>query len=348
MIRPLTLAALLLVPLAGCTSDDRAVTTGAVTRETITEVVEAPATVTARAVASVTSPADAVVAQVLVEDGADVRRGAVLLRLTSESATGALRTALAAQAVGGDAVSRALAASTLQSARATVDALTVRAPIDGVVTFGGSSPSSDVPALDALPGALQGLAGSLLGGASSGSDVTTNELTVGAPVGAGAGLLTVTDVSALGLAAEVDETDVLLVKAGTTAQVQLDAVPTADYTATVTGVDLAPLSSAGGGVGYRVRLALTGTPAPRPGMSAVVRLKVREASSALSVPSAAVVRDGADDIVYAVVDGVVRRRVVAVGAQGVDRVEVTSGLAEGDVVVVRDADGLRDGQRVDT
>ncbi|MDP3712946.1 MAG: HlyD family efflux transporter periplasmic adaptor subunit [Mycobacteriales bacterium] len=347
MIRPLTLAALLLVPLAGCTSDDRAVTTGAVTRETITEVVEAPATVTARAVASVTSPADAVVAQVLVEDGADVRRGAVLLRLTSESATGALRTALAAQAVGGDAVSRALAASTLQSARATVDALTVRAPIDGVVTFGGSV-ASDSPTLDALPGALQGLAGSLLGGASSGSDVTTNELSVGAPVGAGAGLLTVTDVSALGLAAEVDETDVLLVKAGTTAQVQLDAVPTADYTATVTGVDLAPLSSAGGGVGYRVRLALTGTPAPRPGMSAVVRLKVREASSALSVPSAAVVRDGADDVVYAVVDGVVRRRVVAVGAQGVDRVEVTSGLAEGDVVVVRDADGLRDGQRVDT
>ena len=70
--------------------------------------------------------------------------------------------------------------------------------------------------------------------------------------------------------AEVDETDVLLVKAGTKAVVEVDAVPDAQYVATVRAVDLSPTSSAGGGVSYRVRLALGagtlagGGAAPRP------------------------------------------------------------------------------------
>lgn len=354
MIRPLSLVltgVLITALLTACTSDDRpTVTIGAVDRATVTEVVEAPATVTARAVAAVTSPADATVSQVLVADGSQVRRGTVLLRLSSPSASAGLRTALAGAAVGGDAITRALAASALQSARATVDALTVRAPIDGVVTYGASAPTSSAGAdslLSSLPGVLQGAASSLLGGAGGTPAVTTNDLSVGAPVGSGTPLLTVTDLSSLGLSAEVDETDVLLVKTGVTAEIQLDAVPSSSYAGVVTGVDLSPMSSAGGGVGYRVRLTLTGQPQPRPGMSAVVRLSVREAKDAVSVPSAAVVRDGVDDVVFVVDDGVVRRRKVEVGAQGTDRVEVRSGLAVGDRVVVRDADGLRDGQRVD-
>jgi putative ABC transport system ATP-binding protein len=346
-LSPVLTVALPLLLLGGaCTSDDgRAVSVGRVERATVTEVVEAPGTVTARAVAAVTSPAEATVSQVLVADGTQVRRGTVLLRLDSPSATATLRAALAAQAVGGDTVSRALAASTLQSARATVDALTVRAPVDGVVTYGASAPaaagSGDL--LGSLPGALQGAASSLLGGSDDGSSVTTDDISVGAPVGEGTPLLTVTDISALGISAEVDETDVLLVSAGVRAEVLLDAVPAATYSGTVTGVDLSPQSSTRGGVGYRVRLSLTGDPKPRPGMSAVVRLQVREARDAVSVPAAAVVRDGPDDVVFLVDGGVVRRRVVDVGAQGTDRVEVRSGLAVGDEVVIRDADGLRDG-----
>ena len=66
---------------------------------------------------------------------------------------------------------------------------------------------------------MQGAAEQALGGAAGGGGATTTTtgLAVGAPVRTGAPLLTVTDVSALTVTAEVDETDVLLVKAGTPA-----------------------------------------------------------------------------------------------------------------------------------
>ena len=160
----------------------------------------------------------------------------------------------------------------------------------------------------------------------------------------------------LTVTAEVDETDVLLVATGQRATVELDAVPGTSYQASVTAVDLTPTASSGGGVVYRVRLALgagtttddSAAPTPRPGMSAIVDLQVRTAQSVLAVPSAAVVRDGGEDAVFVVEDGRVQRVGVSLGAQGDDLVEVRRGLAGGEQVVVRDADRLTDGQAVST
>lgn len=258
---------------------------------------------------------------------------------------------------------RAQAQAAVNAARAVVDALTVRAPIDGVVTLGGGAPGGsaggDLAGLvDGLPSGVQDQAEQLFGGggAAGAPQTTSTELAVGQAVSSGAALLTVTDVSALSVAAEVDETDVLLVTSGVQATVELDAVPDASYPATVTSVDVTPTASSRGGVSYRVRLALRegrtadGQPAPtpKPGMSAVVALQVRgSADDALSVPASAVVRDGADDAVLVVVDGRVQRRVVELGAQGEDRVEVLDGVEAGERVVARDADRLRDGQPVE-
>ncbi len=53
----------------------------------------------------------------------------------------------------------------------------------------------------------------------------------------------------LGVTAEVDETDVLLVEPGVPATVELDAVPgRGRYPATVAAVDVTPTRRAGGGV----------------------------------------------------------------------------------------------------
>ncbi|MCW2605450.1 MAG: efflux transporter periplasmic adaptor subunit, partial [Frankiales bacterium] len=95
-------AALAALLLAGCSSGDAvAVGTGKVARGTVSEVVEAAGSVTARATSAVVSPADGTVASVAVEDGATVQAGDVLLRLSSPSAQQALSQALAADAVGG-------------------------------------------------------------------------------------------------------------------------------------------------------------------------------------------------------------------------------------------------------
>jgi HlyD family secretion protein len=274
---------------------------------------------------------------------------------SANAGVGSVESAL--NAVGG--AQRAQAQAAVAAARATVEALTVVAPVDGVVTLGGGeggTPGGDLGGLLAgLPAEVQGPAAALAGGGGSAPSTTSTELAVGQAVASGSTLLTVTDVSGLGVTAEVDETDVLLLQTGTAATVEVDAVPDATFSATVSSVDVTPTPSARGGVGYRVRLQLgegrtgDGAPAatPRPGMSAVVDLQVRTSGpGALAVPVAAVLRDGTQDVVLVVEDGRVERREVRLGAEGEEQVEVLSGVEEGDRVVARDVDRLTDGQRV--
>jgi HlyD family secretion protein len=179
-------------------------------------------------------------------------------------------------------------------------------------------------------------------------------VSAGSPVSDGDPILTITDTSELSLRAEVDETDVLLVRKGVRADVELDAVPGARYRAVVRNVDLSPSTSSRGGVSYVVRLALGGgtladgspAPAPRPGMSAVASLRVITSEDTTAVPAAAVFRDGDRDAVWVVNDNVAEKQYVALGAQGEEYLEVVDGLSEGDTVVVRGADQVVEGEEL--
>ena len=237
------------------------------------------------------------------------------------------------------------------------------APIAGTVQLGGETPAGSGSGTDLsgvlsqLPAGAQQQAASALGGgaAQSGPGVrTTGPLTPGTPVSTGTTLATIVDLSALSLQADIDETDVFLVKPGVKAEAQLDAVPGARYTATVASVGLSPTQSARGGVSYRARLTLAagtladGSPAPtpRPGMSAVADLRVRTARNAVSVPATAIVHDGDRDAVWVVQGKLAERRTVTVGTQGEDVVAVTEGLKVGERVVVRGTDQVREGQEL--
>jgi len=113
-----------------------------------------------------------------------------------------------------------------------------------------------------------------------------------------------------------------------------------------------PTTSSQGGVAYRVRLTLGAgryddgrpAPTPRPGMSAVAHLAVREAHDAVTVPAAAIVRVDGHDNVWLVRDGRAQRVQVSLGVQGPDRVQVVSGVAPGDRVVIKGADRVKTGQ----
>jgi HlyD family secretion protein len=431
--------------LAGCTGGGGAdVVVAQVGRATVVEVVEAPATVAARATATLSSPADGSVAELRVHEGQQVRTGQVLLRVESPSARRDLRQARAADAQAASAgatsgpsvdlsgarqadavaqrsfararraaeritvpaarrqalsalrvsqaqyrsaraqadnaarqlaagigsLSQAVAAlssaqrvqtrAAVQLARRTVSALVLRAPVAGTVSLsppsGGAASGGDAQALiSQLPEGLQSQAGSVLGGSGSGSSASVDgALAEGQPVSSGEALLTVTDASTLSLTAQVDETDVLLVRAGVPATAELDAVPDATYDSGVESVDPTPTQSSRGGVTYLVRLRLglgrqadgTSAPAPRPGMSAVVDLRVRTARHVLAVPAAAVFRDGRRDAVWVVDHGVARERVVRLGAQGRTHVQVLDGVRLGDSIVAHGADQVHDGDSV--
>jgi RND family efflux transporter MFP subunit len=86
-----------------------------------------------------------------------------------------------------------------------------------------------------------------------------------------------------------------------------------------------------------------------PGMYAEVNLRVDERRNALSIPFDAVDRSGASARVFAVTSsGVIQITTVTLGLENDQRVEVLSGLRDGDVVVVGRHAGLKDGQQVQT
>jgi HlyD family secretion protein len=447
-----TTIALVSMSLTACSDDSSGIGLGAASRADVTEVVDAPASVTAKAVATLSAPADGTVASLSVTPGATVGPGQVLAVIDSPAAqrqlaqaAEALRAASAGGGGGGGridlsatqrrtdqaaaaafaqardaankipdpgvralllaqiaaaerayqevaatarslvvAVQRGLASvgqamaalgaaqrtqaqAAFDLAKSTVDSLTLRAPFAGVVQLGGSSSGSApggglgdllgaVTGGAGVPGGIPGGGAPASGGgaaASSGPGVDT-VTAVGGLVSAGTPVVTIVDTSELGLLAEVDETDVLLVSAGVTASVELDAAPGARYEATVRSVDVLPTTSSRGGVSYRVRLSLAAgkfgdgraAPTPRPGMSAVAHLAVRSASSVTVVPAAAVFTVDGHDVIWVIRDGKAVRVPVTVGVAGQDLVQVTSGVQSGDRIVVRGTDRVRAGMEL--
>jgi HlyD family secretion protein len=86
----------------------------------------------------------------------------------------------------------------------------------------------------------------------------------------------------------------------------------------------------------------------RSGMSVDVDIIVKATKNALSVPSFAVLEDkDGSQYVYVLENGRAKKRKVTKGVAGVERVEITEGLAEGEQVITSLEDkGLRDNKRV--
>jgi RND family efflux transporter MFP subunit len=84
-----------------------------------------------------------------------------------------------------------------------------------------------------------------------------------------------------------------------------------------------------------------------PGMYAEVNLRVDERRNAVTIPLEAVDRSGGSSQVYMVTQGgMIQVTPVTLGLETAQRVEVQSGLHEGDVVVVGRRAGLKNGQKV--
>jgi RND family efflux transporter MFP subunit len=84
-----------------------------------------------------------------------------------------------------------------------------------------------------------------------------------------------------------------------------------------------------------------------PGMYTETRLSLREKENALTIPLQGVTRNGEDATVLAVdAHNVVEERHVRLGLEDAERVEVVSGLADGDRVIIGNRSGFRNGQKI--
>jgi HlyD family secretion protein len=279
------------------------------------------------------------------------RRAAEGAAATAGATTAALNSAL----TSATAAQRAQAEAAYQLAKDQQERLSLRAPISGTVQLGRVGEGAAAPSLPPVPGLPEG-ADQAIQGLAAGSARTAAGplLRVGSQVSAGQTVATVLDIARFTVAAEVDETDIALVRSGQRGTVELDAFPGARFGARVTRVALTPTGAqpAGGGVSYQVDLDLGrlvdaaggARPSPRVGMTATAEIEVRSARDALSVASSALVGRGDGQAVYVIEGDRVHLRPIRLTAAGEERVAVAEGLRAGERVVTRGAERLRDGQ----
>ncbi|MBW3660063.1 MAG: efflux RND transporter periplasmic adaptor subunit [Gemmatimonadetes bacterium] len=252
-----------------------------------------------------------------------------------DAALAELRAREAAVAAARNRVGQAEAS--LRSARHDLARVTIRSPIDGVVTR---------------------------------VNVEEGEVAmIGTMNQPGTVLLSIADLGVMEATVEVDETDVVSIDTGQPARVTVDAFPDTTFQGTVTEVatspKVQPTASGPGGAGatdFEVTITLEGTlPAARSGLSASAEIVTATRENALVIPiQSLVVRPVAEDTasggvveregVFVVRDGRAHFVPVKVGIAGDRFFEVERGLEEGARVVsgpyqaLRD---LRDGQIVE-
>jgi membrane fusion protein (multidrug efflux system) len=142
---------------------------------------------------------------------------------------------------------------------------------------------------------------------------------------------------------QVPEKELPRLRSGQPAHLTVEAWPGERFPARV--LRLSPAVDATTGT-MRVTLEVEAKEKLRPGMLASVFLEVDRRESALTIPKTALSRESLGDTVYVVNGELAGRRAVKLGYEEAEVVEVVSGLAEGDRVIVVGQDGLSEGTPV--
>ncbi|KAB2964295.1 MAG: efflux RND transporter periplasmic adaptor subunit [Thermoanaerobaculia bacterium] len=175
---------------------------------------------------------------------------------------------------------------------------------------------------------------------------------------------TIADLSEVLAEVDVDETEIVHVRPGLSAEIRVDALPDSTYAGEVVEVGSSGYTKASQPdvQFFRVRILLAQPDDRlRPGMSARAEILVTTRAEALVVPIQAVVERrpteaeesaGAQEevpVVFVVSGGKAAQKPVETGISDATHVEVVSGIAAGDEVVTgsyRALKGLHDGDRV--
>lgn len=164
---------------------------------------------------------------------------------------------------------------------------------------------------------------------------------VGDFVQAGKDIVNLEDIDTLKLDFRVPEMFLPAVKVGQTVKVAVDAFGGRSFDGTVYAID--PLVDVNGrALAIRARV-----PNPdgslRPGLFARVSLTLTTVPDAVLIPEQAIVAFGKDQFVFKVVDGKVAQTRVTLGERRNAEVEISKGLAPGDMVVTAGQLKIRDG-----
>jgi HlyD family secretion protein len=85
----------------------------------------------------------------------------------------------------------------------------------------------------------------------------------------------------------------------------------------------------------------------RSGLYATAKITLQEQANALTLPAAAVVRQGKEAHCYRLISGKAAKTPIQLGIKVADEFEVTSGISDNDTVILNKAASLKDGQAVE-
>lgn len=168
--------------------------------------------------------------------------------------------------------------------------------------------------------------------------VQTRDVAVGELIQADAPLLTIVNLQSVALEAALFEADFARVRIGSPVRITTDAVPGRTFTGRIgfLGSLVDPQTRT-----VTARALIDNPGNLRPGMFARGQIQTGVGKLGLSVPADAVLDDGAAKVVFVDMGGKYERREVAVGNESNGRIEIRSGVKQGERVVTEGAAALR-------
>jgi len=213
----------------------------------------------------------------------------------------------------------------MRQAERNLVAMTLRAPVDGMVTL--------------LPNWRAG-------GFFSGS---APEFKEGDRTWPGAAIAELPDLSALRIAVRADETDRGRLKPGQSVAVRVDAVPDKEFSGSIAEIGALAKPDFSGwppAKNFDVAIQLEqADPRMRPGMSATSRVAVGRAPDSILIPAEAAFQKAGRTVAYVLRGSKFEERVVEVARRGNGEVALARGLQPGERVALRDPTLLESSER---
>jgi RND family efflux transporter MFP subunit len=168
--------------------------------------------------------------------------------------------------------------------------------------------------------------------------------TLGGMISPGTPLLSVVDLSTVFVTVNLSDSYISQTKVGQTAQISLSSFPDQTFTGKV--AQIAPAADKVSKT-FPVKIALDNSSHHfKAGMLAEARLSFNQRNDILKIPAEAIVDEVGTKSVYVIEKDTARRRLVTPGVSDGKMVEIVSGLAEKEFVVILGQNNLEEGSKV--
>ncbi len=173
--------------------------------------------------------------------------------------------------------------------------------------------------------------------------VSSRDIKLGQSIESNSVAFRITDTSKLVAYLQIPQSEQAKFASGHSASLQVDSMPGMEFSAIIARIS--PTIDTRNGT-FRATAIIDNAADLVPGMFARFTIAYEKHEHALLIPGDAVVEEDDEASVYVVADGAVELRIVETGIKSGNQVEILSGLADDEQIVVVGHSGLRDGSKV--